>query len=208
MHRGLVDPLRIVDKPGDRLFFGRGRHQVQGGDTHQKSLRRGALGETEHLIKNVPVQRREFYARPGERSAQLLKAGVREFHLGLDAARTADAEVVGVLGDIAQQGRLPNPGFPSKHQNPGPACSSPVEQGGEPSLFLAPSQESMEGGIESEAVAVCEPGIRDITASHGASPPPAVGKRTRGVGASQYSSCCGRGYPLPADARLSPVSDP
>ncbi len=77
---------------------------------------------------------------PGEWSAQLLQAGVREFHLGLDASRTADAEVVGVLGDIAQQGRLPNPGFPSKHENAGPAFSSPVKQGGEPSLFLAPSE--------------------------------------------------------------------
>jgi hypothetical protein len=54
-----------------------------------------------------------------------------------------------------------------------------VQEGGEPSLFLAPSEQSVEGGIESEGVAVSEAGIRDIAASHGASPPPAVWKRTR-----------------------------
>jgi hypothetical protein len=174
LHRGLVDPLRIIDKPDDRLLFGRGRHQIQGGDTYEKSLRRGTLGETEHLIQNVPVQRREFDVMPGEWSAKLLQAGVREFHLGLDASRTADAEVIGVLREIAKQSRLPDPGFPSKHENAGPAFSSPVKEGGEPSLFLAPSEQSMVGGIESEGVAVSERGIGHMTASHGGSPPPAV----------------------------------
>jgi hypothetical protein len=57
------------------------------------------------------------------------------------------------------------------------------------------------GGIESEGIAVSDPGNRDITASHGASPPPAVWKTTRvarltlrnrsncGVGASQCITC-------------------
>jgi hypothetical protein len=140
LHRGLVDPLRIIDKPDHRLLFGHGRHQIQGGDTHQKSLRRGALAETEHLIQNVPVQRREFCVVPGERSAQLLQAGVGEFHLGLDAPGPADAEAIGVLRDIAQQSRLPDPGFPSQHENAGLAFSSPAQERGEPSLFLAPSE--------------------------------------------------------------------
>jgi hypothetical protein len=86
------------------------------------------------------VQRREFYVALGEWSAKLLQAGVREFHLGLDASRTADAEVIGVLREIAEQSRLPDPGFPSKHENAGLAFSSPVKEGGEPSLFLAPSE--------------------------------------------------------------------
>jgi hypothetical protein len=140
LHRGLVDPLRVIDKPDDRLLFGHGRHQIQGGDTYEESLRRCAFGETEHLIQNVPVQRREFYVALGERSAKLLQAGVREFHLGLDASRTADTEAVGILRDIAKQSRLPNPGFPSKHENACLAFSSPVKESGEPSLFLAPSE--------------------------------------------------------------------
>jgi hypothetical protein len=70
----------------------------------------------------------------------LLQAGVREFHLGLDASRPADAEAIGILRDIAEQSRLPNPGFPSKHENAGLAFSSPVQESGQPSLFLAPSE--------------------------------------------------------------------
>jgi hypothetical protein len=174
LHRGLVDPLRIIDKPDDRLLLGRGRHQIQGGNTYEKSLRRSTLGETEHLVQSVPAQRREFDVVPGEWAAKLLQAGVREFHLGLDACRTADAEVIGVLREIAKQNRLPDPGFPSKDENAGPAFSSPVKEGGEPSLFLAPSEQFMVGGTEPEGVAVSERGIGDMTASHGGSPPPAA----------------------------------
>jgi hypothetical protein len=49
-----------------------------------------------------------------------------------------------------------------------------VKEGGKPSLFLAPSEQSMAGGIESEGVAVSERGIGHMTASHEGSPPPAV----------------------------------
>jgi hypothetical protein len=156
LHRGPVDPLSIIDKPNDRLLLGHRRHQIQGGDTYEKSLRRGTLGETEHLIQNVPVQRREFYVVPDEWSAKLLQAGVRELHLGLDASRTAEGEVLGVHREIAKQSRLPNAGFPSKHENAGPAISSPVKESGEPSLFLAPSEQFMVGGIESQGVVLSE----------------------------------------------------
>jgi hypothetical protein len=70
----------------------------------------------------------------------LLQAGVREFHLGLDAPRTADTAAVGILRDIAKQSRLPDPGFPSKHENARLAFPGPVQESGEPLLFLAPSE--------------------------------------------------------------------
>jgi hypothetical protein len=69
------------------------------------------------------VRRREFFIVPGERPAQLLEAGVRELNLGLDACRTAQAEVLGVPRDIAKQSRLANAGFPPKHENASPALA-------------------------------------------------------------------------------------
>jgi len=99
---------------------------------------------------------------------------VRELHLGLDASRTADAEVIGVLREIAKQSRLTDAGFPSKHENASPALSSPVKEGGEPSLFLAPSQQFMVGGTESEGIVLCERGTLDMIASHGGTRPPTV----------------------------------
>ena len=111
---------------------------------------------------------------PGEWRTKLLQAGIREFHLGLNASRTADAEVTGVLREIVKQSRLPDPGFPAKYENAGPAFSGLVKEGGEPSLFLAPAEEFMVSGIESEGAAVNQRGVGDMTASHGSSPPPAA----------------------------------
>ncbi len=48
------------------------------------------------------------------------------------------------------------PAVPSKHENAGPAFSSPAKEGGEPSLFLAPSEQFKVDGIESEGVPVSE----------------------------------------------------
>jgi hypothetical protein len=200
LHRGPVDPLSIIDKPNDRLLLGHGCHEIQGGDTYEKTLRRGALGETEYLIQNVPVQCREFYVVRGEWSAKLLQAGVRELHLGLDASRTAEAELLGVLREISEQSRLPNAGFPSKHENASPALSSPVKEGGKPSLFLAPSQQFTAGSVEPEGT-LSERGMLDVTTSHGGPPPPTVWERIRvarltlrsrskrGMCASQRSTC-------------------
>ena len=67
-----------------------------------------------------------------------------------------------------------NARFPSKHENAAPALSSPVKEGGKPSLFLAPSEQYVASGIESEGVPVSERGVGDMTASHGGPPPRAV----------------------------------
>jgi hypothetical protein len=174
LHRGLVDPLSIVDKPDDRLLSSCGRYQLQGGDTDEESLRRSALSETERLIQNVPVQRREFCVVAAEWPAKLLQAGVRELHLGLDATGPADAEVIDVLGQAAEQRRLPDAGFPSKHENASPALSSPVQEGGELSLFPTPSQQLMVGGTESQGTVVIERGMLAMIATHRGTQPPKV----------------------------------
>ena len=97
-----------------------------------------------------------------------------QLHLGLDASRMADAEVTGVLRDIAKQSRLPDARFPSKHENAGSAFPGPVKESGEPSLFLVPSEELMMDGAESGASPSAIGGFGDMTASHGSSPPPAA----------------------------------
>jgi hypothetical protein len=49
-----------------------------------------------------------------------------------------------------------------------------VKEGGEPSLFLAPSQQFMVGGAESEGIVLTERRTLDMIASHGGTPPPTV----------------------------------
>jgi hypothetical protein len=49
-----------------------------------------------------------------------------------------------------------------------------VEKSGEPSLLLPSSEQFAVDGVESQGVALGERGKRDITAAHGAWPPPAV----------------------------------
>jgi hypothetical protein len=129
----------------------------------------------------------------------LLQAGVRELHLGLDACRTAEAEVLGVLREIAKQSRLPNASFPAKHQNAGPARSGLVQEGSQPPLFRTPSQQFAAGGVEPEGT-LSERGMLGMSASHGGTPPPTVRKMIRVAcppsvvarsvaGASQRSTC-------------------
>ena len=108
----------------------------------------------------------------------MLKAGVRELHLGLDASRTAEAEVLGVLREIAKQSRLPDAGFSSKHKNASPALPSLVKEGSKPSLFLTPSQQFMTGRVEPEGT-LSERGMLDMTANHGGTPPPKACERIR-----------------------------
>jgi hypothetical protein len=107
----------------------------------------------------------------GNWPAELLQAGVREFHLGLDASRTADAEVVGVLRQVTQQSRLPDPGFPPQDENASLAFPGPLKQAGEPSLFLAPPEKFVLGAITSDGIAAGERGIRDMTTTHGSLAP-------------------------------------
>jgi hypothetical protein len=77
-----------------------------------------------------------------------------------------------------------------------------VKEGGEPSLFLPPSEQFSVAGIESEGVAVSEHGVGDMTASHRGSSPPAACERTR-VARLILRSRSSRGM---GESNASPVS--
>ena len=104
--------------------------------------------------------------------AELLQSGVREFHLGLDASRTADAEVARVRRKVTEQSRLPDSGLPPQDENASLALPGTLKQAGEPSLFLAPSEQFVAGAITSDGIPARERGIRDTTATHGILAPP------------------------------------
>jgi hypothetical protein len=81
---------------------------------------------------------------------------------------------MGVLREITKQSRLPDARFPSKHENASLALSSSVKEGGEPSLFLAPSQQFVVDGTESQGTVLSESGMLDMIAGHGDTQPPTV----------------------------------
>jgi hypothetical protein len=60
---------------------------------------RKAIGEVEH------------------RSAQLMKSGERQLHLGLDTGRTGDDASVGVPGEVVEQRGLADPGLAADEQH-------------------------------------------------------------------------------------------
>jgi hypothetical protein len=108
----------------------------------------------------------------GKWPAELLESGVCEFHLGLDACRTADAEVACIPCKVTQQSRLPDSGLPPQDQNASLAFPGPLKQAGEPSLFLAPSEQFVAGAITSGGIRAGERGTGDIPATHGRLAPP------------------------------------
>ena len=107
----------------------------------------------------------------GNWPAEVLQTGVREFHLGLDTDRTADAEVVSVLRQVTQQSRLPDPSFPPQDENASLAIPGALNQDSEPSLLLAPSEKFMVGALTPDGIPAGERGIRDMTTTHGSLAP-------------------------------------
>ena len=67
--------------------------QSQDGETEQKPVRRITFGQPECHLQRVALRCRQLPDAVQQRRAQLVQAGKREFHLGLDADDSGDAEI-------------------------------------------------------------------------------------------------------------------
>ena len=129
--RDPVEPLRVVDDAQQRALLGRVGEQREHRQPDQEAVGRRAHGQPERRAQGVALGRREPPQMPEQRRAQPVQAGERELHLGLDAGRPRDPEVVRGGREMAEERGLADTGLTAQHEHPALAtanvCDQPVE---------------------------------------------------------------------------------
>jgi len=126
--RGLIQPLRVVHDAQQGTFLGRLGHQAEHGEADQETIRRRPRGQTEHRPQRVTLGAGQPLKTTEQRYAQLMQAGERQLHLGLDSHRPLDGQVRRRCGQVLKQRRLPDPRFAPNHQRPAPAPADVIDQ--------------------------------------------------------------------------------
>ena len=83
--RGLVQPLRVVDDAQQGTFLGRLGQQAEHGEADQEPIRRRPRGQAEDRPQRVTLWAGQPLETIEQRYAQLVQAGERQLHLGLDS---------------------------------------------------------------------------------------------------------------------------
>ena len=88
-----IEPLRVIDEAGEWVSVRQVGQQSQDGETEQKPVRSIAFGQPECHPQRVALRCRQVLDAVEHRRAELVQAGKREFHLGLDAEDAGDTEI-------------------------------------------------------------------------------------------------------------------
>ena len=94
-------------------------------------------------MQRVRLRFRQPVNEAEQRCAQLLHAGVGEFHFRFRTADLDRAEVGGVCDRVGQQRCLADAGFASNHQHPAAPVPGVVEQVGERLLLATASDQGL-----------------------------------------------------------------
>ena len=98
-----IEPLRVVDEAHQRPVLGCVRQQAEDSQPDQESIGRLALDQPERGPQRVGLRARESLQPVEQRGAELVQAGERELHLGLDADGPSDLAVRSRVQQIRQQ---------------------------------------------------------------------------------------------------------
>ena len=85
-----VQPLRVIDEAQQRLLLRDVGQQAEHRQPDQETVRRLACAQTERRRQRIALRTGKSLEAIEERRAQLMQAGERELHLGLDARRARD----------------------------------------------------------------------------------------------------------------------
>ena len=89
--RGAVEPVCIVDEAEQRSLLGHFGQESQGCETDEESIRRFTRAQSESSGERVALGARQMREAIQHRQAELMQAGERKLHLGLDARCLRDA---------------------------------------------------------------------------------------------------------------------
>ena len=132
LHRGPVEPLRIVDDAYERLLLGDLGKERQRRERDEEPIRGVSRSEAEHGGDRFALRSGKALELVEHRRADLVEAAVGELELGLDANRAHDAPTPHPSGQIPQERALPDASLSTEHQRPGPAAErlrqQPIER--------------------------------------------------------------------------------
>jgi hypothetical protein len=120
VHRGLVEPLGVVDEADQGLILCDVGQQAQRGKADQETVGCVPAPQGERRLQRIALGGREPIEPVEERRAELVEPGERELHLGLDTSGARDAAPGCVARQVLQQRRLADPGFATQDEHPAP----------------------------------------------------------------------------------------
>ena len=121
LRRGLIKPLRVIDQADKRLLLSHRRQQTERRQTDQQAIRRRPSTEAEDDVQRVVLGAGQGIEVAEQRRAELMQAGERELHLGLNADRSHSPEPGRVLVQVVQQRGLTDSRLAAQDQHPAPA---------------------------------------------------------------------------------------
>ena len=137
---GAVLPLRVVDHADERALLGGAGEQAEHGDAEQEAVGRRARAQAEGGAQRVALWSRQRVEAVEQRCAQLVQAGERQLHLGLDAGRPHDAAVRRTRHQVLEQRRLADARLAAEHEHLAPAPADGLEQPFECLALAAPAE--------------------------------------------------------------------
>ena len=191
LRRGPIQPLRVVDHAEQRPVTGSLRQQAQRGQTDDEAIRRVPCRQPERRGKRVALGARQTVEPIQHRRGQLLQAGERQLHLGLDSDCPHHAELRRRVDRVLQQCRLADPGLPSHHQGAALTPTDRLEEAVERLTLTAPAE---------------QPSLRD-RAGHGPGTNLHPERRRANGAAGAAPSCSSRSDYAPRFSTLVPAAD-
>ena len=141
LHRGAIEPLRVVHDAEQGPLLRDAAEQGQHGEADQEAIGRVAAAQPERRAEGVALRIRQALEAVQPRRAELVQAGERELHLGLDARSPPDAAARGPRQQVLQQRRLADAGLAPDQQHPAVAGANGGHDVVEHGAFRAPTTE-------------------------------------------------------------------
>ena len=103
LRRGAVEPLCIVDEAEQRSLLGHFGQEGQGSEPDEESIGRFTRAQAEGRGERVALGVRQLRETIQHRQAELMQAGERKLHLGLDPRGPRDATFRPARGEVLEQ---------------------------------------------------------------------------------------------------------
>ena len=117
---GAVEPLSIIDQAEQPLLLGDVGEQAEHREGDQKTIRRVPRAQAERGAKRIALGLGQMSKPVWHLRAELMQAGERQLHLGLDPRDLNDPKARCLPRHVAQQRCFADAGLPTDHEHCAP----------------------------------------------------------------------------------------